>query len=207
MGGDLNFSLGHSESWGHRAQRDPLYDYFENALDSYNLIDIPSSKLQPTWRNNRIWNDGLACRLDQFLFREKLLDHGFNNRQWVGSGGISDHFPIYMEIYGGHGKPKGPFKFFSTWLKDASYIHMVTYFWKRNPPDARGNIAKGFSHNLTELKRLSKIWAHNKRVKDDQALRQAESEIAEFENDQGGYIAPSNISKKSRIAMQREGKS
>ena len=67
--GDLNFSLGHSESWGHRAQRDPLSDYFENALDSHNLIDIPSAKLQPTWRNNRIGDDSLARKLDRFLIK------------------------------------------------------------------------------------------------------------------------------------------
>lgn len=112
-----------------------------------------------------------------------------------------------MEIYGVKGKPKGPFKLCSAWLKDASYIRMVTYFWKRNPLDAGGNIAKGFSHNLTELKSLFKIWAYNKRVKDDQAVRQEESEIAEFENDQGGYTAPSNTSKKPPLTMQPEGKS
>eukprot|EP00253_Pinus_taeda_P019805 PITA_19805 len=75
MGGDLNFSIGHSKSWGHQAQRNSLSDYFENALESHNLIDISSAKMHPTWRNNRIGVDSLARRLDRFLIKERLLDH------------------------------------------------------------------------------------------------------------------------------------
>lgn len=35
IGGDLNFSLGFSESWGLQAQADPLAGYFEQLLDSH----------------------------------------------------------------------------------------------------------------------------------------------------------------------------
>ena len=48
MGGDLNFSIGHSESWGHHAQQNPLSAYFENLMVFHNLLDIPSAKLTPT---------------------------------------------------------------------------------------------------------------------------------------------------------------
>lgn len=45
LGGDLNFSIGHSELWGHCAQRDSLLDYFSTILDNHQLIDIPSTKI------------------------------------------------------------------------------------------------------------------------------------------------------------------
>lgn len=48
MGGDLNFSIGHAESWGRRAQIDPLSVYFENVLEVHNLKEIPITNMQPT---------------------------------------------------------------------------------------------------------------------------------------------------------------
>lgn len=116
---------------------------------------------------------------------------GFNYRQWVGSGGLSNHSLIYLEVRGGMNKPKAPYKFNSTWLKDADYIKLVTDYWKSHPPAAGGNIAEGFAHNLSELKRLSKRWAHNKRLKDEQTLRDTEVEITELEDEHGrGYTTP-----------------
>lgn len=120
LGGDLNFSIGHFESWGHWPQRDPLSEYFETTLESHHLIDIPSAKIQATWRNNRTGDDSLAYGLDRFLVKEILLEYGYSFRQWVGSGGIFYHLPIYMEIDGGRAKPKGPYKFSLAWFKEAS---------------------------------------------------------------------------------------
>jgi len=48
LGGDLNFSIRYSESWGHNAQIDFLSDFFKNILEDHGLIDIPSARLQPT---------------------------------------------------------------------------------------------------------------------------------------------------------------
>lgn len=84
------------------------------------------------------------------------MDLGPNIRQWVGTGGLLDHLPIYMEMEGGSDRPKGPFKFSSTWLKEASYINTVTDFWKTNPPSVRGTVIAGFICNLAELKKMSK---------------------------------------------------
>lgn len=54
---------------------------------------------------------GLARRLDRFLVKEQVMDMGHNIRQWVGTGGLSDHLPIYMEIGKGRDRSMGPFKF------------------------------------------------------------------------------------------------
>lgn len=124
---------------------------------------------------------GLARRLDQFLVREEVMDMGHNIRKWVGTGGLLDHLPIYMEIGRGRDKPKGPFKFSSIWLKDASYISMVTEFWKSNPPGVGGITSTGFISSLKDLKKLSQNWALHKRLQDDHSLEHIENELEVFE--------------------------
>lgn len=76
-----------------------------------------------------------------------------------------------MEMEGGRARPKGQFKFYSTWLKEASFINLVTEFWKENLPGERGNATKGFINNLTEVKKMTKHWAQEKKLQDDETLR------------------------------------
>jgi len=77
-------------------------------------MDIPMIKPLPTWRNQRVGAAALAKRLDRFLIKDSLIQKISLYRQWVGSGGISDHSPIFMEISGPQKKPRAPFKFNST---------------------------------------------------------------------------------------------
>ncbi len=102
--------------------------FLSATLDVHNLVDIPSTKIQATWRNNRIRENELATQLEWFLVKEHVHHLGLNIRQWVGSGGHSEHLPIYMEMEGCRARPEGPFKFYSTWLKEASFINLVTEF-------------------------------------------------------------------------------
>jgi len=99
-----------------------------NLLEQYNFINVPMNKPLPTWRNRRVGEAALAQRLDRFLMKGPLLQQLHLYKQWVGSGGISDHSPIYLEILGPHPKPKAPFKFNHVWLQDPSYISMVSEF-------------------------------------------------------------------------------
>lgn len=48
IGGDLNFSLGYSESWGSIAQVDSIIGYMIDLLERHNLIDFPMQKPLPT---------------------------------------------------------------------------------------------------------------------------------------------------------------
>lgn len=83
---------------------------------------------------------------------------------------------------------------------------MVKNFWKAHPPDARRNIAEGFVSNLKELKKLSKIWAHNKRVQDDRTLRETEAEIVDYENDKGGVFSSTDEKDKLTSLYASRGK-
>lgn len=74
LGGDLNFSLGYLESWGHHPQADPLAGFFKQLLNLQKLIYVPSTKLAPTWRNKRSGEDSIASSLDRFLIKEQFLE-------------------------------------------------------------------------------------------------------------------------------------
>eukprot|EP00253_Pinus_taeda_P009046 PITA_09046 len=82
LGGDLNFSLGFSESWGHSAQVDAITEFMRNILDQKDFIDVPMQKPQPTWRNRRVGTAALARRLDRFLMKGPLLQHFHHYKQW-----------------------------------------------------------------------------------------------------------------------------
>jgi len=86
MGGDLNFSLGISESWGTHAIPDPLVDYIISSLEQVELVDIQMPKFLPTWRNQRTGDAALARRLDRFLIKLPVLLTLDSVCQWVGRG-------------------------------------------------------------------------------------------------------------------------
>lgn len=140
------------------------------------------------------------------------MERGYTYRQWVGSGGLSDHLMIYLDIRGEISKPRAPFKFNSTWLKDNSYICLVTDFWKAHPLANERNITNGFIDNLKELKKLSNIWAHNKRVQEEQNIRDNELEIVDMEDECEGLFLTNDhrdklttlITKRGNILKERK---
>jgi len=212
LGGDLNFTTGFSETWGHAARIDPFSNTISTLLDEHSWIDIPMQKLLPTWSNNRSGDQSLARRLDIFMLREPLHNRIARIRKWVGSGGISDHRPIFLEFSDIQNRIKSPFKFNSSWLKDPSYIQMVTDYWQSHPITEEENFSEGFIRKLSLLKRISKIWAHDKRLRDDQSLKEAEEIIASREAEDGGIFPTqerknlymSLIEKRSQILKDRE---
>lgn len=102
-----------------------------------------------------------------------------------GTGGISDHYPIYLEILGPPKKPKAPFKFNHDWLQDPTYINMVKELWTQNPIDRSDTLAKGFCSNLSQLKHLFIKWAREKCQKENSALLLIKSELSTLSDEIG----------------------
>eukprot|EP00253_Pinus_taeda_P010718 PITA_10718 len=178
IGGDLNFSLGFSESWGSSAQVDAITGHMTNLMEQTNFIDVPMHKPLPTWRNRRVGDDALARRLDRFLMKGPLFQQLHHYKKWVDTGGISDHSPIYLEILGPHHKPKAPFKFNHTWLQDPNFIKLVSDFWIANPINREESLAKGFYKNLTMLKHIAINWAKDKQSRENAQLTHIEAELS-----------------------------
>ena len=125
LGGDFNLSLGCAEVLGPKVVPDVLANYFIQSFTRRDLLDIDPVKLVLTWRNRRFGENRIAKRLDHFLVADWLAHEVELVRQWVGTGGISDHSPIFFEMRGRTRKPPSPFKFNSGWLKDSSFCDLV----------------------------------------------------------------------------------
>ena len=94
----MNFSLGQAEVWGPHVRVDLLTEFFSRNLVERKWLDIEPRKLTPSWKNNRCGDGRVAKRLDRFLVTEKMVDIHHFIRQWVGSGGHSNHLPIFSVI-------------------------------------------------------------------------------------------------------------
>lgn len=188
--GDLNFSIVHEESWGRHSQLDPLSNQLNTLLEQYGLIDVPMNKNMPTWHTRWIGEATLGRRLERYLIQEDLLQSLTIYRQWVGSGGISDHSPIYLEVALSSRKPRVPYKFNSTWLKDPDYIKMVSQFQKAQPQLMDQRKTKGFCSNPKQLKRLTIEWEKRKKSRDEHILVHIQSQVASLMDECGkGFIS------------------
>ena len=163
LGGDFNLTLGSSEVWGPRAVTDSLANFFIHAFSRKDLLDIIPPKLTPTWRNKIVGNQRVAKRMDRFLVAEVLALGVDVVRQWVGSGGISDHCPIFLELSGRRKKPPSPFKFNPSWLKEEAFLKLVQDQWVHRPPDSQEHAGVHFHHNTKRIKEVTISWAHEKR--------------------------------------------
>ena len=177
LGGDFNLSLGLSEVWGPRAAPDALANFFIQAFARNDLLDILPPKIVPTWRNKRAGDQRVAKRLDRFLVAESLALGVDLVQQWVGTGGISDHCPIFLELRGARRKPPSPFKFNSSWMKDEGFHSLVKKMWNHRSQTSLEHAGLHFYQNLKCIKEATIAWAHAKRVTDDKILRDCELAI------------------------------
>ena len=177
LGGDLNFSLGHSEIWEPHTQVDSLAGFFVQKLMEKGLLDIEPAKVKSTWRNNRSGDARVAKRIDRFLVAKQLVDRFFLVRQWVGSGGLSDHFPIFFEIKKGPYNPPSPLKFNKIWLQEESFRKLFLSYWNPIRGEIDRSAAIQFADNIKRLKVHIKEWAAAKRVRDEVELKNTEAEL------------------------------
>lgn len=212
LGGDFNFSLGVGESWGQHAQSDPIAEQMNILIDAHRLVDIPMNKKLPTWHNQHTGEAALGRRLDRFMMHEELIQLFPLYRQWVSSGGLSDHHPILLQVSDKKLKPRSPFKFFAGFLKEPEYMKMVSDFWTSQPPLRERRKARDFCDRLKQLKALTETWARTKRISDEQLLKDTEDQIALLTDEKGtGYLTDDTktalnhlLGQKSKILQEKE---
>eukprot|EP00253_Pinus_taeda_P005167 PITA_05167 len=182
LSGDLNFSIGSVEALGPAARVDPLSEFFVNAITSHNLIDVNLIKLKPTWRNRRVGEAKIVKRLNRFLLSEDLTTNIPIFRQWVGEGGNSDHFPIFLEISKHPRKLAAPFKFNASCLQEESYDKLFGETW--NHLDGSSQEGKGFQfmENLKKIKKATIEWENIRRKRQKEELTQINEELQSIES-------------------------
>ena len=133
-------------------------------------LDVEPVLLKPTWKNNRCGEARVSKRLDRFLISEIIMDSRHLVRQWIGSGGLLDHSPIFLELRDGPNKPPCPLKFNKTWLQDERFLALITEGWVIYRPGNVNSVVFHFAANLRHLKALIKPWAYEKRKREVREL-------------------------------------
>ena len=85
----------------------------------------------------------------------------------MGSGGLSDHFPIFFEIKKGPINPPSPLKFNKTWLQDETFKNLFLTHWNPIVGENDRSVAMQFADNIKRIKVLIKDWAVAKRSRED----------------------------------------
>lgn len=178
-------------------------------MSSNELVDVKLVKLTPTWGNMKSGEDRIAKRLDCFLISENFLDGPLHIPRWVGSGGESNHSPMFMEVVGSSLKHPSPFKFNSEWLKEESFLHLVKDNWSSFDQNYDIPIIVQFSRNLKKVKRAIVEWAHLKHQRDEHELLDIEIALQDlYELDGWGLVTPNSrealkfLEKKSRNLLE-----
>jgi hypothetical protein len=110
----------------------------------------------------------VAKRLDWFLITEALSLLPLQFRQWIGSGGESDHSHVWLSLDNGPKKPTTPFKFNSIWLKDDSFQKLVKDNWSPLRESEGIPAAIQFMDNLKLIKKLVIPWEKTKWEEEEQ---------------------------------------
>jgi hypothetical protein len=79
-------------------------------MEEVNLVNVESSKIFPTWRNQRTEKERVAKRLDRFWNYHSLISNQVKIRTWMEIGVESDHHPILFQIEKEMSKPSIPLK-------------------------------------------------------------------------------------------------
>ena len=126
------------------------------------------------------------------MIKDSLLEKSFHLKQWIGHGGISDHYSIFLELRTGMDKPPSPFKFNRTWLNDDTFLKLVKENWRVYNPGSTEVARLHFVKNLRIIKEKTKNWAHQKLLKEDLELKELESQLKIISEEEGGGFDSTN---------------
>ena len=118
--------------------------------------------------------DNICKRLDRFLLSADLLDFDYFFRQWVGSGGESDHHPVYLQILNRGIQLKSPFKFNPHWLQNEDLVKSLKDSWVVYSDNFHESPASHFATNLKKIKEVSVAWSVNKKEMEFKELVEVE---------------------------------
>jgi len=137
----------------------------------------------------------LERRLDRFPIKEPLMDKIDSIRKWVGSGGISDHSPIFLEVSSNSPKLCSPFKVNVTWLRDDEFQRIIKEAWQASSQIEQWSMTKHLARNLICLKKRTIEWEKEKKKKEEETLCKIQFELVKLEDsDSGGYDTPESNS-------------
>jgi hypothetical protein len=84
-------------------------------MDEMGVCDLELVEFQPTWRNLRMGDERIQKRLGRFILF-CFVFYVNRVRTWVGNGGISNIFPILVQLLKDDSNFPSPFKVNPEWL-------------------------------------------------------------------------------------------
>ena len=130
------------------------------------------------------------------------MDMPFQIRQWIGCGGASDHFPIFIEFKIGPRQPPSPLKFNKIWFKDDSFKALFLARWIPFRADNTLSAAFQFAENFKRIKDAVKVWSATKRQREDMDLKQVEEELHLIYDGIGGGFQ-SQVDKDTLVSLEK----
>ena len=92
----------------------------------------------------------------------------------MGSGGDSDHQPIFLQILNRGIQLKSPFKFNPHWLESDELVKLLHETWVVYSDNLQASPANQFSSNLKRIKDVSIAWFVKKKEMEFRALVEIE---------------------------------
>ena len=114
-----------------------------------------------------------------------MLDFDYFYSQWVGSGGESDHNPIFLKILNRGIKLISPFKFNPHWLESDELVKLLNETWVVYSDNLQTSPTNQFYSNLKRNKDVSIAWSVKKSVVENKDLVAIESLLIESFNKLG----------------------
>jgi len=177
---DLNIVLSSDEVWGGSSGFGITKFYNKNLFTFNNLIDIKSTKLIPTRRNEHCGQEAITRRLDTVLVSEDLISDVGHYRSSVKLPYISDHVPIFFQLDLPPLYKAYTFKLNAQWLKDWDFVDLVFKFWKDPVFQSKGDKQHGIVWKLKILKYQTKLLLKEKLAKNKEKLVILESNIKDL---------------------------
>ena len=109
-----------------------------------------------------------------------MIDFDYFYSQWVGSGGESDHNPVFLKILNRGIKLNGPFKFKPHWLESDELVKLLNETWVVYSDNLQASPANQFSSNLKRIKDVSIAWSLKKKEMEFRALVEIEIMLSVF---------------------------
>ena len=111
--------------------KDPLLDFVESIICSWDLLDFKPKRGRFTWSNNRDGSKSILARLDHFLVQSSLLDENLLISSKKLPKISSDHHPISLQM--NEEEDYGPilFRFSPLWIERDGFWDTVCEFWSQ----------------------------------------------------------------------------
>ena len=131
VAGDLNIALDPSEKKGGVMGKDPLLDFVESILHTWDLLDYKPKRGRFTWTNNRVGSESILSHLDRFLVESTVLHKNFLIYSKILPKTSSDHHPISLLVKEEEDYRPIPFHFSPLWIERDGFLDIVNEFWSQ----------------------------------------------------------------------------